>query len=143
MSQADSNRLILPSTFEAARDAQAAVVHAAKKHGFDEENLFAIRLALDEALCNAVRHGNCNDPSKQIIVEYHVTDQRLKVSVIDQGCGFSPADLPDPTRDENLERPNGRGVMLIKAYMTQVFYNERGNCVTMIKERSCKEHETT
>jgi len=138
MSQAQAHRLVFPSDFDEARRAQARVVAVARDQGFDEDSLFAIRLALDEALCNAVRHGNRNDPTKQVVVDYRVDADRLEVSVTDEGCGFTPAQLPDPTADENLERPNGRGVMLMKAYMTEVSFNERGNRVTLIKDRTCK-----
>ncbi len=138
MTQAQTHRLVIPNDFDAARKAQAEVVEAAGAQGFDEDSLFAIRLALDEALCNAVRHGNCNDPTKHVIVEYSIAGDRLKVSITDEGCGFIPERLPDPTADENLERPNGRGVMLMKAYMTDVSFNDQGNRVTMVKVRGCK-----
>lgn len=138
MSQARTQRLVIPNDFEQARQAQTKVLQSASEQGFDEDSLFAIRLALDEALCNAVRHGNKNDPSKHITVEYTVDEDRLKVSVADEGGGFVPNHLPDPTADENLERPNGRGVMLMKAYMTDVSYNEQGNQVTMVKDRGCR-----
>jgi len=105
--------------------------------GFNEDVVFAIRLALDEALSNAVRHGNCGDPSKQVTVEYSITDEGFKASVTDQGCGFHPDELPNPTLEENIERPCGRGVMLMKAYMSCVTYNKNGNSVTITKHRDC------
>ena len=109
-----------------------------QKAGFGDNACFAIRLALEEGLANAIRHGNQGDPDKQITVEYTITDQRFTLSICDEGPGFVPDEVPDPTADENLEKPCGRGVMLIKAYMTDVSYNKKGNCVTMIKERNCQ-----
>lgn len=105
--------------------------------GFDETALFAIRLALDEAVANAIRHGNANDASKQVTIEYQVDGKELRVTVCDQGPGFDPSLIPDPTLDENLERPSGRGVMLMNAYMSEVSFNESGNCVTMAKRKDC------
>lgn len=116
---------------------QDALLKEAQARGFSREALFAIRLALDEALTNAIRHGNGNDPSKTVTVEVQCSEQRLEISICDEGPGFAPQHLPDPTAIENLERPHGRGVMLMRAYMTDVRFNETGNCVTLIKERSC------
>lgn len=106
-------------------------------NGFDEDAVFAIRLALDEALSNAIRHGNSGDSQKRVVVEYGMKDDAFQVSVTDEGHGFIPDKVPDPTLAENLERPCGRGVMLMKAYMSHVCFNERGNRVTLIKNRDC------
>ncbi len=112
-------------------------MEAVKAAGFPEEPSFAVRLALDEALSNAVRHGNKLDASKSVTVEYEVSPTRVTISVTDQGPGFDPESVPDPTLDENLDQPHGRGLMLIKAYMTEVTYSARGNRVTMTKTCDC------
>lgn len=138
MGQPPMKKLVFPSSMAEALKVQQTLIGAAEKLGYSEHSLFAIRLALDEALSNAVRHGNKNDVRKRVTVEYQVSDEEIRVSICDEGRGFKPAELPDPTAEENLERPCGRGVMLIKAYMTEVFYNDKGNCVTMVKTRSCK-----
>lgn len=117
---------------------QEALVQQAEAAGFSREAVFAIRLALDEALSNGVRHGNKNDPTKAVTVECLVTDAHFRCTVCDEGYGFKPDDLPDPTDPANLERPHGRGVMLMRAYMTDVSFNDRGNCVTLVKERGCQ-----
>ncbi len=128
-------KLVIPSTLsEAARVLQTVIV-AAQDRGFSESELFAIRLSLDEALTNAVRHGSANDASRFITVEYTVNKDEVRVKVCDQGPGFRPEHLPDPTSDEFLELPHGRGVMLMKAYMTEVSFSDRGNCVTLVKTR--------
>lgn len=138
MAQAPMKKLVISSSMAAAMEVQQMLVTAAEGFGYSEHALFAIRLALDEALSNAVRHGNKNDPRKRVTIEYSVSEAEVHVSVCDEGRGFNPNELPDPTAEENLERPCGRGVMLIKAYMTRVDYNDRGNCVTMVKTRNCK-----
>jgi serine/threonine-protein kinase RsbW len=126
----------IPSTLGDAVHAQQQVLAEAQAHGFDDSARFALRLALDEALSNAVNHGNQNDPTKHVHIRYAITDEEATISVEDEGPGFKPEKIPDPTLDENLERPHGRGVMLMKAYMTRISFNKRGNCVTMVKNKS-------
>ena len=95
--------------------------------------VFSIKLALEEALINAIKHGNQMDRSKKVRVLYRVSGDRFEVRVHDEGPGFDPSDVPDPTAVENLERPCGRGLMLMRHYMTDVVYNQSGNCVAMSK----------
>ncbi|PQO25311.1 ATP-binding protein [Blastopirellula marina] len=97
---------------------------------------FGIHLAAEEAIVNAIKHGNKQDPNKSVEVDMRVGKERVLIHITDEGPGFKPADVPDPTLDENLDVPSGRGVMLIKAYMTEVSYNEKGNSVKMVKNRS-------
>lgn len=121
---------------QAAR-VEKEITELAGREGFGESAVFAIRLALDEALANAIHHGNRDDPGKKIQIHVTIDDQQLAISIRDEGEGFKPDHIPDPTLEENLERPNGRGVMLMRAYMTDVQFNEKGNQVTMIKRRDC------
>lgn len=116
---------------------QDAVIEDLVAAGFPPKARFAVKLALDEALANAVRHGNHGDPDQQVTASWEVTDDRVTISVEDSGHGFEPEDVPDPTADENLHRPHGRGVMLMRAYMTDVAFNEAGNVVTLTKMRNC------
>ncbi len=95
--------------------------------------IFSIKLALEEALINAIKHGNQMDRAKKVRVQYRVSPDFFEVRVIDEGGGFDPSDVPDPTAVENLERPCGRGLMLMRHYMTNVVYNHSGNCVAMSK----------
>ena len=131
-------KLSIPNAFAEAVKVQHAILSEAEAHGYSESARFAIRLALDEAMSNAICHGNRNDPHKRIAIDYAVTDEQVRIQVTDEGHGFRPAAVPDPTLDENLERPHGRGIMLMRAYMTDVSYSERGNTVTLIKNRNCK-----
>ena len=127
----DRVRLVLPSRRDELVDAIRQVMDRVAAAGFDETATFAIRLAVEEATSNAVRHGNVNDPTKRIVIEYHVNNTSFAIDVEDQGAGFDPATVPDPTLDENIERPFGRGIMLMRAYMTEVSYNDRGNRVSL------------
>ncbi len=138
MSHLLMKKLAIPSTMNDALKVEQAILAEAQARGYSENAIFAIRLALDEALSNAVRHGNRNDASRQIRIGYCVNEEEVRVSICDQGQGFDPDALPDPTQDEYLDRPHGRGVMLMRAYMTHVTFNERGNCVTLVKSRNCQ-----
>lgn len=131
MGQPQPKKLEIPSVLSAVATVQTAVIGDVDACGHVPETRFAIRLALDEALANAIHHGNGDDSSKTVKVEYHVTPDRVQVSVCDEGVGFDPNQVPDPTRSENLVKPNGRGIMLMKAYVASVRFNKRGNCVTL------------
>jgi serine/threonine-protein kinase RsbW len=112
------------------------ILQALKHLGWDGRDLFGVELALEESLTNAIRHGNQLDESKPVLVECKASSARFWLRVRDQGKGFRPDHVPDCTAEENLECPGGRGLALIRAYMTRVEYNKRGNCVTMEKKRS-------
>ncbi len=111
---------------------QDLIVEQAEELGFPAGALFALRLAIEEAIVNAFRHGHCNLPDgTPITVEYTLSPDRIRIAVEDKGPGFTPEAVPDPTLDENLENPGGRGLVLIRAYMSQVRHNDRGNRVEM------------
>ena len=126
-------KLTLENRLEEVNRAEETILQAIAEHGFSESDSFAIKLALEEALANAIKHGNSGDPDKHVIVEFSIEDDRFQISISDEGGGFDPEDVPDPTLDENLTKPYGRGVMLMRTYMDEVSYNEAGNCVTMSK----------
>jgi len=108
----------------------------ATSYGFDEDQLFAIHLAVEEAFLNAVKHGNRCDAQKKVTVEYVVTPEKFEISITDQGSGFDPDALPDPRRDENLYKSCGRGVLIIRSYMDVVEYNGTGNSIHMVKYKA-------
>ncbi|HWG46769.1 MAG TPA: ATP-binding protein [Gemmataceae bacterium] len=103
--------------------------------GFSSKEAFGVRLALEEALVNAIKHGHKGDPSKEVHLRYHLTTECLVAEIEDQGPGFKPQEVPDPFAPENLERPCGRGLLLMRNYMTWVRFNSVGNCVTMCRLR--------
>jgi serine/threonine-protein kinase RsbW len=113
-----------------------AVVAAMAAECYPEGDVFAVRLALREAISNAVRHGNRGDPAKAVRIRYHVTPRRVLAEVEDEGPGFDPGQVPDPRASENVERDGGRGLLLMRLYLTWVRHNGRGNCVTLCKCRS-------
>lgn len=116
-----------------ARKVQDTIEGLLKAHDFGEHDIFGIRLALEEALVNAIKHGNNLDRSKKVTIRYRVSRDRFDIHIADEGVGFDPEDVPDPTAVENLERPCGRGLMLMRYYMTEVAFLGCGNTVRMCK----------
>jgi len=102
---------------------------------FEDRDIFGIKLALEEALVNAIKHGNRLDSCKKVRIQIHVSDERIDIGIADEGPGFNPEQVADPLAAENLERPSGRGLLLMRHYMTEVTYHPPGNRVTMSKIR--------
>jgi serine/threonine-protein kinase RsbW len=127
--------VFIPSDPAEARRIQEEIERLLNEHAYSERDIFSIRLALEEALINAIKHGNRMDRNKKVRVAYGVTSERFDILIVDEGPGFDPGDVPDPTAVENLERPCGRGLMLMRHYMSEVNYNDRGNSVRMCKFR--------
>lgn len=126
----------LPSRRNAHLPVVEEILEKLKSLDWEGRDLFGVEMALEESLSNAIRHGNCLDESKLVDVVCRISPERFYLQVKDEGHGFRPQLVPDCTADENLECPGGRGLALMKAYMTTVEYNECGNCVTLEKIRS-------
>lgn len=109
------------------------IITALETAGYSGKEMFAVRLALEEALVNAIKHGHGGDPSKEVQFRYQLTAEGLLAEIEDQGPGFKPQEVPDPQAPENLERPCGRGLLLMRNYMTWVRFNAAGNCVTLCR----------
>ena len=90
------------------------------------------RVGLTEALANAMLYGNGHDPSKSVLVEVTLAEGEIMAKVTDQGMGFDPSGVPDPTEPENVLKANGRGLYLMRQLLDEVSFNERGNQVTLI-----------
>ncbi len=126
-------KLVIPSELQAAKESERKILDRIERHHFDETCSFAIKLALEEAITNAIKHGNRNDPSKRITLRFRVTPEEAEISVADEGGGFDPGHVPDPTLDENLNKPSGRGIMLMRAYMDEVTFGANGAEVRLRK----------
>lgn len=124
---------VIPSRLDQTRIAKDAILLEVERNGFPEDAIFGLKLALEEALTNAVKHGNASDPSKPVTVRYAVTPQQAVVIVRDEGTGFNPDAVPDCTRPERVCVPSGRGIMLMKAYMDEVCYRDQGREVRFVK----------
>jgi serine/threonine-protein kinase RsbW len=128
----------IPSDFGEGHRVQDEIIAALESHGYGERDVFSVRLALEEAIVNAIKHGNQMDTGKRVHIRYRVTPELIHVRIEDEGDGFCPAELPDPTAPENMEKLCGRGVHLIRGFMTSVEYHGCGNIVTMTKSRSAQ-----
>lgn len=100
------------------------ILTTAKKLGYSEYKLFGIRLACEEAVMNAIKHGNKEDISKKVKIGLKFKDN-LEFFVEDKGEGFNWRAIPDPTKDENLELDYGRGIFLMKSFADKLFYNKK------------------
>ncbi len=112
------------------------LTQALQSHGWDGRDLFHIHMAVEEAVVNAIEHGNKRHPEKSVHIDFRVSEDLVEMEITDQGEGFDPSTLPDPTDDELLEVPRGRGVHLIRQLMSDIQYNEKGNSLLMRKIRS-------
>jgi serine/threonine-protein kinase RsbW len=125
----------LPSERGSSRLVTDELLEQLGQHGWPPDDIFAIHLAAEEALVNAVVHGNRLDPGKTVHVECHVSPELVRLEVTDEGEGFDPKGVPDCTLAERLDCPGGRGVMLMRSFMTRIEYNAKGNSVLLEKRR--------
>jgi serine/threonine-protein kinase RsbW len=126
--------VIASDPVEAGR-VQAAIERDLHSYRFAEPEIFGIRLALEEALVNAIKHGNQMDRTKKIHVSYRICADHFEIRITDEGQGFDPEDVADPLAPENLERPSGRGLLHMRRYMSEVVYHPPGNHLSMRKVR--------
>lgn len=125
--------LELPTDIQSIESAVDYVMHRCASCNAQGRRLnLNFRVGLTEALTNAMLYGNAHDPSKNVVVEVVMGEGRLQATVRDQGAGFDPASIPDPTMPENLTRPCGRGVFLMRQLLDEVSFNDRGNEVTLV-----------
>ncbi|PNY37863.1 ATP-binding protein [Rhodopirellula baltica] len=123
----------IPSETTIGSELVEELIAAMTERDWPPADLFRTQLAYQEAIVNAIRHGNRCDPNKTVLVEMSCDDDRAVITITDQGDGFDPTAVPDPRSDELLEVPGGRGVLLIGELMNEVAYNDRGNQITMTK----------
>jgi len=125
----------LPSERGSNRQVTDELLTQLGAHGWSPADVFAVHLAVEEAIVNAIVHGNKLDLAKKVHVECEVSADRVRVAIADEGPGFDPGSVPDCTSDERLEAPSGRGVMLMRSFMTTIEYNAAGNAVVLEKVR--------
>jgi len=131
--ESEADDVVIPSDPAQARVVQDRIEQLLVERHLSERDLFGIKLALEEAIVNAMKHGNQMDRNKTVRITYKVEPNRFEVIITDEGPGFDPEDVPDPTEFENLERPCGRGLLLMRHYMSDIRYLGRGNQVIMSK----------
>jgi serine/threonine-protein kinase RsbW len=127
--------VVIPSDPAEARRVQDDIERTLKSLRFEDRDIFSIKLALEEALVNAIKHGNQMDRSKKVRISCRINPERFDIDIADEGNGFDPEDVPDPMSAENLERPCGRGLLLMRHYMSEVVFHPPGNRLSMSKLR--------
>ena len=126
----------IPSDKSALHEVHKRIMDEVDRHHYGEQSSFAIRLALEEGLMNAVKHGNKLDPAKTVHIEAKVNSKKAEITIEDQGKGFDRCCVPDPCDDSNLLKCSGRGILLMEAYMDKVQYTRGGRKVKMIKKNA-------
>lgn len=129
-------KIVSSSIISELRRLCAKILCNAREFEYSGDDLFAIHLALEEAVINAVKHGNKQDPARNVIIEYDLSPQKIDICITDQGKGFNPNGLADPRIGDNVYKTDGRGVLLIKSYMDKAEYNNAGNSLHMTKFNS-------
>lgn len=115
---------------------QSDLVSLAARFSYPKASVFALRLALQEAVSNAFRHGHRElPPDLPVVVEFTVDADIFRIAVEDAGPGFNPDAVPDPTLEANLNVASGRGLFIMKAYMESVAYTAKGNRVDLVYRR--------
>lgn len=134
---AETTELRFPSRIEAVDEAAAAVAEFMNRLGIGEDIAFGVDMAVREAVTNAVVHGNKLDDAKEVELRLRNTPEVFEISVHDQGSGFNPTEVPDPTRDENILKTSGRGIFFMRNFMDEVDWStdpKGGTSVRMIKK---------
>ncbi len=131
----DRERFIVGSDRDEIDRIQQDILGVLARYGYDDAAVFAVRTAIEEAVSNAIHHGNDNDPRRKVTIEYAADEASIEIEIADEGLGFDPNSVPDPTRPENVDIPSGRGIMLMRVYMSEVVFTAPGNRVRMRYER--------
>ena len=112
------------------------VVRRLKRYEWQDKDVFGIHMALEEALMNAIKHGNANDCTKKVFAVIRIRENSFYSKIQDEGQGFDPNSVPDPCDEANLLKASGRGVALIRNLVDEVSYNSAGNTVEFCKVKS-------
>jgi serine/threonine-protein kinase RsbW len=115
---------------------QHAILGTMESFDYVEEDLFAVRIAIEEAIANAVLHGHQGDQERLIDIEWTITEKEVSMVVCDSGRGYDESSVPDPTADENLTLPSGRGLAMINAFMSDVSISDGGRRIEMARKRT-------
>ena len=125
--------LNLPSRLESIDTAVAKATEFAVAHGFPDEEIFGIDMAVRECVANAVKHGNKFDESKEVLFSVENTEESLTIYIRDFGDGFAVEEVPDPTNPENLLKDSGRGILFMNNFMDEIEWLNQSDGGTMVK----------
>ena len=128
----------LPSRIESVDEAAMMADEFARDHGFGEDFVSSIDLAIRESVANAVKHGNKFDPEKDVELTFADADEIFEITVRDFGSGFDVDEIPDPTNPENLLKANGRGILFMNSFMDEVSWTNHADGGTIVKMSKAK-----
>jgi serine/threonine-protein kinase RsbW len=134
----EKTELVIPSRIESIEEVAQKAAEVASRSGVDETAMFGIDMAVREAVANAVKHGNKFDETKNVTISFTNSSDAFVVVVSDQGAGFNPEDVPDPTSPENLLKASGRGIFFMHNFMDEVEWShapEGGTIVRLAKRK--------
>jgi len=131
----ETTELALPSRIESVEEAAVAVAGILNRAGVKEEVTFGVDMAFREAVTNAVLHGNKQDEAKFVRITVQSSPGWLEISVHDEGAGFNPAEVPNPTDTENILKSSGRGIFFMRNFMDDVDWVIRPEGGTTVRMR--------
>lgn len=123
-----------PSDLTCVKEASRKILDYAGDLRLDESALFDIRLCFEEALINAIKYGNRGDKKLSVDVDVIKKKDSIEIVVRDQGKGFDYENCDDPTREDNVLKPRGRGIFIIQKLMDEVRFENNGSCIRMMKK---------
>lgn len=124
-------RVILKTSFDSLHVVEEIIERVSDNKRLPSESFGNVLIAVSEALNNAIIHGNNHDLSKEVILEVFDAGNMICFSIKDEGDGFDFTNLPDPTAPENIEKPNGRGIFLMKSLADDVVFEDNGSKVSI------------
>lgn len=127
----DSIKIVIPSISENIRIIESFIDNAKEKFNLDDDIYGNIMIAVTESVNNAIMHGNKNDRTKNVTLSLSLNDNVINFRIMDEGIGFDFQNLPDPTSPENIDKPSGRGIFLMKHLSDEVNFSNNGSMVEL------------
>ena len=127
---------VIPSNMEAGRRILVELLRQLETAGWSRRDIFAVHLAMEESLVNAIRHGNRLDPAKRVSIQCRMALDLVRIEITDEGPGFDPNAIPDPTLPERLDVPGGRGLLLMRTFMSRVEFHDCGRRILLERRRN-------
>jgi serine/threonine-protein kinase RsbW len=121
------------SYFEEMDKATSIILSAMDSLGYADESIRKMKIILTELFANAIYHGNKGDHSKKVTIGHVIDKKKVTISIMDEGDGFDPSKVPDPTLPENLVKDCGRGIYIVRSYADKLEFNQKGNRVSITK----------
>ncbi len=127
----DTIKIVIPSITENIRIIESFIDNAKEKFNLNDDIYGNIMIAVTESVNNAIMHGNKNDKTKNVTLSLSLNENVINFMIKDEGVGFDYQTLPDPTSPENLDKPSGRGIFLMKHLSDEVNFNNNGSMVEL------------